>query len=326
MADCNDLFGKYHDAVKLAPAKRDNLKTSRDAVRYKIRSYFKNILKANVPKFHGQGSYMMRTTVNPLNGEFDIDDGVYLQNLSTDRSKWDAPEKVHGWIVAATDGHTNEKPIDKNRCVRVRYANNYHIDLPIYCMDRDTPYLAEKGKEGWHISDPKALIVWFNSTIKSHGDHGDQLKRIIRYFKAWADFQEQNSAEKMPSGVTLTVLACNNFEFSADRDDASLVGTARKILSTLEFSKTIMRPVNPYDDLGKDLTLKQMDNFMQKLKTLRDEGGQAIKETDKSKASKKWIKLLGDRFPNHEPSEDDKTSKAMKTSAPAILGSAERSA
>jgi hypothetical protein len=323
MSDCNDLFDKYHDAVKLTTTKRDDLKTSRDAVRVKVRNYFKDTLKANVPKFHGQGSYMMRTTVNPLSGEFDIDDGVYLQNLSTDRSKWEAPEKVHGWIVAATDGHTNEKPIDKNRCVRVRYAKKYHIDLPIYCMDSDTPYLAEKGSEGWHISDPKALIVWFNTTIKSHGD---QLKRIIRYLKAWADFQEQNGTEKMPSGVTLTVLACNNFEFSVDRDDASLVGTARKIVSALELSKTIMRPVNPYDDLAKDLTLEQMDNFIQKLKTLRDEGGQAIKETDKSKAAKKWIKLLGDRFPNHEPSEDDKTSKAIKTSGPAILGNAERSA
>ena len=87
-----------------------------------------------------------------------------------------------------------------------------------------------------------------------------------------------------------------------------------------------MRPVNPYDDLAKDLTPKQMENFIQKLKTLRDNGGQANKENDKSKASKKWIELLGDRFPSHDPADDDKASKAMKTGAPAILGNAERSA
>jgi hypothetical protein len=326
MADCNDLFDKYHDAVKLTTTKRDSLKTSRDAVRDKIRAHFKSVLKVNVPKFHGQGSYMMRTTVNPIDGEFDIDDGVYLQNLNSDRSKWETPEKVHSWVVAATDGHTNEKPIDKNRCVRVRYASNYHIDLPIYCMDSETPYLAEKGTEGWHVSDPKALIVWFNNAVKTQGDHSDQLKCVIRYFKAWADYQEQNGSEKMPSGVTLTVLVCNNFEFFFDRDDASFVGTTRKIVANLEISKTIMRPVIPYDDLGKDLTPKQMDNFIQKLKALRDGGGQATKDSDKSKASKKWIELLGDRFPYHDPSNDDKSSKALKTSAPAILGNAERSA
>ncbi len=326
MADCNDLFDKYHNAVKLTTAKRGDLKTSRDAVRDKIRNHFKNTLKANVPKFHGQGSYMMRTTVNPIDSEFDIDDGVYLQNLEPDRGKWETPEKVHGWIVAATDSHTDEKPIDKNRCVRVRYANKYHIDLPIYCMDRDTPYLAEKGKEGWHVSDPKALIVWFNERIKVQGEHSEQLKRIIRFFKAWADFQEQNGSEKMPAGVTLTVLACNNFESSTDRDDASFVGTARKIAFVLKYSQTIMRPVIPYDDLAKDLTTRQMDNFVQKITTLRDDGGQAIKESDKSKAAKKWKKLLGDRFPNCEPSDDEKTSKAMVTSAPAILGNADRSA
>lgn len=326
MANCNDLFSKYHDAVKLASKKKEYLKTSRDAVRDKIRKHFKNTLEANSPAFHGQGSYIMNTIVNPLNGEFDIDDGVYLQNLNADRTKWETPETVHGWIVAATDGHTDEKPIDKERCVRVRYANNYHVDLPTYCMDAETPYLAEKGKEGWHVSDPKALIVWFKNTVKSQGSNGEQLKRIIRYFKAWADFQEQNGNEKMPSGVTLTVLSCNNFEPSSDRDDASFVGTARGIVTALEISKTITRPVNPYDDLGRDLTSKQMNNFVQKLETLRDDGGKAIKESDKSKASNEWIKLLGDRFPHYEPSGDEETAKALKTSAPAILGSAERSA
>lgn len=323
MADCNDLFDKYHDAIKLTSTKRDYLKTSRDAVRDKIRNHFKNALKVNIPKFHGQGSYMTRTIVNPLDREFDIDDGVYLQNLSTDKSKWETPEKVHSWIVAATDGHTNEKPIDKNRCVRVRYANKYHIDLPIYCMDGDKPYLAEKGTEGWHVSDPKALIVWFNGVIKSRGE---QLRRIIRYFKAWADYQEQNGSEKMPSGVTLTVLACQQFESSTDHDDSSLVGTARKIVTILEFSKVITRPVDPFDDLAKDLSQKQIDNFIKKLQTLRDVGGEAIKETSKTKASEKWQRLLGDRFPKHEPSDDEKKPSVLSTGAPAILPSHERSA
>ena len=100
--------------LRLRPAKKVLLRTARNALRDRIRRHFRDVLKLNIPKFHGQGSYAMGTIVNPLNGEFDIDDGVYLQHLDTgDKSNWPAPETVHRWLVQATDGHTGQKPIDK---------------------------------------------------------------------------------------------------------------------------------------------------------------------------------------------------------------------
>jgi hypothetical protein len=80
----------------------------------------------------------MGTVINPLDGEYDLDDGVYLQHLDENHhSGWPTSETVHrGWIVEATDGYTKEKPIDKRTCVRVRYACQYHIDLPSYATQR----------------------------------------------------------------------------------------------------------------------------------------------------------------------------------------------
>lgn len=52
--------------------------------------------------------------------------------ICPDQAKWPTPETVHNWLVKATDGHTNEKPIDKKTCVRVVYAGQYHVDLPAY--------------------------------------------------------------------------------------------------------------------------------------------------------------------------------------------------
>ena len=131
MADMQSEFKTFHDLIALTSGKKVLLRTARNALRDKIRKHFRDVLKLNVPKFHGQGSYAMGTMVNPLNGEFDIDDGVYLQHLDpSDKSDWPTPETVHSWLVQATQGHTSQKPIDKSTCVRVRYAGQYHVDLP----------------------------------------------------------------------------------------------------------------------------------------------------------------------------------------------------
>jgi hypothetical protein len=103
MADLHKEFSTFYDRIRLAAGKKESLRQARDAIRNRIRKYFRDTLKILVPKFHGQGSFAMGTTINPLNGEFDIDDGVYLQHLDTnDKTKWPSPETVHSWLVKAT--------------------------------------------------------------------------------------------------------------------------------------------------------------------------------------------------------------------------------
>ena len=208
MADLNHEFKTFYDRIALASSKKDSLRKARNALRDKIRRHFRETLKLKVPKFQGQGSYAMRTMINPLNGEFDIDDGVYLQHLdASDKSGWPSPETVHRWLVDATDGQTNLKPIDKRTCVRVRYAGQYHVDLPAYGELNGDYLLAEKGEKGWHRSDPLALTDWFKNSVKNRGE---QLRDMVLYLKAWADFQSSRLG-KMPSGLILTVLATNHF-------------------------------------------------------------------------------------------------------------------
>ena len=164
MADCHDLFEKFLEEITLHDSKKLNLIAARDALREKIKTYFRDKKKFSVPKFHGQGSYMMRTVVNPLDGEYDIDDGVYLQHLGEDKSRWPSPSEAHKWIYEAVDGHTNEKPFEKPTCIRVIYVSNYHVDLPIYSSYKGDYYLADKNS-GWRISDPKSITDWFVENV-----------------------------------------------------------------------------------------------------------------------------------------------------------------
>lgn len=309
MADLHKEFSTFYERIRLTAGKKESLRQARDAIRSRIRKYFRETLKILVPKFHGQGSFAMGTTINPLNGEFDIDDGVYLQHLDTDdKTKWPTPETVHSWLVKATDGHTDEKPIDKKTCVRVVYAGQYHVDLPAYAEFLSDYLLAEKGVNGWHKSDPRALTDWF---VKGVGRKGEQLRRIVGYLKAWADFQSGRRG-KMPSGLILTVLATENFSPDG-RDDVSLTQTAKAISAAVNPFFYVANPVDVSEELTKRLSDEQKKRFQEAIQDLAKAGMDATAVDDASKASKIWRGQFGDRFPIIEKPKTENSQKETAT-------------
>jgi hypothetical protein len=293
MADLQDEFTRFHDRIALTSGKKAVLRTARDAIRERIRNYFRETLKITVPKFRGQGSYAMGTTVNPIGGEYDIDDGVYFQHMDNqDDSDWPAAATVHQWLMKATDEHTSEKPMDKRTCVRIRYAGQYHVDLPSYGELNGQYLLAVKGEARWPHSDPIALTYWFKAMVKLHGE---QLRRLVRYLKAWADFQSGRRG-KMPSGLILTVLAANHFQ-RHEKDDIALTHTFQAILSAVSTIFFVLNPVDINEALTERLTDAQKTRFRVAIKAAAEDTSLAITQEDPHSASKLWRKQLGDRFP-----------------------------
>jgi hypothetical protein len=325
LAQCNNLFIEFNTKIKLKSEKKKSLRKSRNALRTKVQNYFENTLEVSKPKFWGQGSYMMNTTIEPIEGEYDIDDGVYLVHLSSKKEEeWPATSTVHNWIVKAVDGHTSTPPVNKNTCVRVIYKDDYHIDFPIYIKgdDAEHPKLAHKTK-GWIDSDPKALTNWFNDEVTLKGD---QLKRIVRYFKAWKDFKKGD--DKFPSGMVFTILAVNHFiEGYEDDDDAAFVAIAKEIYDNLNNSFSLTRPVFPDEELLADWSETAKTNFLSKLSTLVTNGQKALEKDKESDASDLWVKIFGDRFPKTTSPEEERVNKgyALQTSTPAIIGNHGRS-
>lgn len=323
VADCQDLFMTFHGKIHLGSEQKERLRTSRNALRDKIKKHFAEELEVSEPSFYGQGSYMMNTGVNPQDGEYDIDDGIYLNHLKdVEEEEWPTPGTVHRWIVDATEGHTTTPPVDKNTCVRVIYKGQYHVDFPIYIMTVDNPKLAHKAL-GWVDSDPKAFTTWFRGEVR---EKGEQLRRIVQYLKAWKD--ETEGTVKFPSGMLLTILASDHYvSDDAERDDAALVSTAKAIHEALSASFSTTKPVVPHEELLADWSDTRRDGFLSRLSTLVNRGAKALEEEDKVKASEEWIKVFGSRFPKHEPPKGGgATEAALRTSAPAVLGNHGRSA
>ena len=319
MAKINNLFQTFHDNISLSNNQIDNLRTGRDALRDIIRDWFDDNDKQK-PHFCWQGSFAMKTTVSPINGgEYDLDDGVYLSGYSEKEiSDWPATSTVHNWIKSAVTGHTKEDPVDKNTCVRVIYTKGYHIDYPIYIEKGDIAYLAHK-RDGWIESDPKAFKEWFLEKVQTHGE---QLRRLTKYMKAWKDYKE------IPlKGIEITILVAENFIEYEGRDEKSLCETVKNILAVLKANFTCKKPVSPYEDLFREVSKTKKDSILSGLETLSTKLDLAVSTDDPKTASEYMIEMFGNRFPmGKEIKKNEGASAFIHTSAPGVLRHDGRSA
>ena len=247
MATLHRQFTQFNDKIRLTDNRKNQLIRSRDALRDKIDEYFYHYKSNELqPKFRSQGSFETDTAINPIPKydregnsilKYDLDDGVYFIEIDGENNRKHI-STWHDWVFNAIQYHTNITPKRKNTCVRVIFAKGHHIDLPIYYEKNGYyPELAHRS-QGWIVSDPQEFIDWFESQSNIK-----QLKRIVRYLKAWKNYRESNNTNlKFPSGFALTILAANNFVPKPGKDDVAFMETVRKIRSKLKRSFSCKSP------------------------------------------------------------------------------------
>ncbi|MGZ4041645.1 MAG: CBASS cGAMP synthase [Bacteroidia bacterium] len=309
MSNCSNLFIKFNGELNITSSKKKKLKASRDELRASIRKYFKENYPDYKPKFRDQGSSPLGTMIRTKDDTCDLDNGVYFFPKPKE-----TPTTVQGWVWNAVENATTEKPQHRQKCIRVIYKGDYHIDLPVYYKESETndaenPHLAVKDN-GWQKSDPKEFREWFEKRKDEEG----QLVRIVRFLKAWCD----NRAKKMPNGLTMTVLAANNIQYD-ERDDKALRSTLKQIKTALKFSWRCVMPTTPKDDLLENYT-GDKGYFFEALDALIADADVAI-DTEKNQlaASKLWRKHLGSYFPEGEDADVDKREQGLRQMAATIL-------
>jgi ABC-type dipeptide/oligopeptide/nickel transport system ATPase component len=292
MADFHYEFNRFHNRIALTYGNKAMMQMARETIRERIRMYFRNTLQVKPPMFRGQGAYAMNTMVNPIDGEYDIDDGVYLQHLDQQNDgNWPTADTVHRWLMNALDGHCGGKAEGKRACVRVRFRGLYRVDLPVYGQLNGRFRLAVNGASNWPNSDPISLTLWFGSHVSRYGA---QLRRIVCYIKAWADFQTRRWGE-MPDGFILTVLAVQHYQ-NRDKDDAALAYTLKAISTAVCSPMYIPNPVNIGEQLAERLTQIQKIKFQEAVMESAADAIEALSLADSHRVLKIWRKVFGDRF------------------------------
>lgn len=202
-------------------------------------------------------------------------------------------------------------------CVRIRISTRAHIDLPLYAIPaaqfvlmaediakrfnkatadalRDREELAEEfyrelprdqimlahRKNGWEPSDPRKIEDWYQRAIETHGQ---VLRRLSRYYKAWRDFQWQKP--KLSSLAIMTCIVDILDGLAADmpnsRDDVAMLLVSERFADRL--SQPIPNPVMTHVAdvaLDRDWTALERADIIAKAKELHNRLIDALRGTD----------------------------------------------
>lgn len=116
-----------------------------------------------------QGSFRLETTVKPIHGnEYDLD---FVAELSQNAKI--QPEELYNHIfrILSNDGIHNGMMERKNRCVRVNYANDFHLDImPAKLINPATHEIIVPDREmrNWyHHSNPIEYAKWFETQART---------------------------------------------------------------------------------------------------------------------------------------------------------------
>jgi hypothetical protein len=260
--------------------------------------------------------------------------------------------------VCAANGWTMKV---KSSCVRVEIDDEAHIDIALYAVPdrefagivetarsqgrlatasmselrdeefRDVVYrslpqdqmrLACRDKDGggghWIPSDPRKLEDWFRDAVK---DHGEQVRSVSRYLKAWRDEQDLDGL----ASITLMWAVIKTFETHGGyrpfvgRDDLALLEVARALPDILHAA--IPNPVVDDARLDQGWSAEARAAYVAAAETLVDSLEAAITQSPGPATTiQRMIEQLGDRFPtDHALLSDDVPENAAAPAAPAIL-------
>jgi hypothetical protein len=225
------------------------------------------------PTLYPQGSLKIGTTVKPIGREeFDLD---IVCELNTDARRFPHPPRLITGISSYLDrlpAYVGKIRV-KNRCVRVAYADQFHIDILPACQDPSNGgthlVVPDRSSQGWKPSNPKGYAAWFESrcAFTSRFIEGKAepippkepvaikptLKLATQLLKRWRDLAYAHSKDHAPISIILTTLTGLHYG-GQDSVSTALTEIVEKIVAELppiDSRLIVLNPVNPQEDLSE---------------------------------------------------------------------------
>lgn len=274
-----------------------------------------------------QGSYKYATLIKPvhLGEEYDVDVGVYFE--------WDdhqgaepTARQLRDWVQAELLQY--EKACEelkevvvppKERCSRASYIRQFHIDTPVYHLNPDSDVRRLACLSGkWELSDPKKLYKWFKEAVSS--DDRDQLRRLVRYLKAWAAVSFDDAPDSRPSSIFLTVVVTEAYQDLWTQrviglaDDDALLAVVKKMYVRLFDDGNVENPVDKGEALNR-MSADAWNGFLPRLAALQDIAERAGDAEDEASAALIWSEAFSFLMPLPETDQveivDESSGRAV---------------
>jgi hypothetical protein len=229
------------------------------------------------PKIFPQGSMRIGTTVKPLGSEeHDLD---FVCEFRVSPSAFRSPLELLRLAEVRLRQHDTYKSIleIKNRCVRLNYANEFHMDILPACPDLQSGgsclVVPDRQLKCWKPSNPRGYATWFEKRCElsmktatqrlmekaepvppqESLEEKETLKRVVQLLKRWRDIKYRQSPELAPISMVLTTLAANAYigqSSVAEAMSAILDEIVRAMDSSLP-RLLVLNPENPQEDLSE---------------------------------------------------------------------------
>lgn len=300
-----DFLTFYDKHVKLPLKEQQELRQKRDTNLTRLRNGLseynsENKTDYNVAETRTQGSMAMHTTVQNDEKDYDIDVAVVFDK---DNLNGLGPLAARNMVAAALRKKCksfNVEPEVKTNCVRIIYADGYHVDFAIYRRYKenanDSTYKYEHAGSSWTSRDPAAINDWFCNEIS---DLGDDLRKIIRMSKMFC--KSRTSWVNMAAGLIQTVV-CDEKIQSYDRIDEAFYYTMKAVEERLEASIEVTNPTDT------SVSLLQTENHRTKVKNWKNRLAAKLSDLDilfDSKCTQVEARDAWYKFFNHDFWYDD---------------------
>ena len=309
MKNCHADILAYHDEhVTLPNNERTAMRERRDSNRRRLKQGLRRDDEPKPVDCRSQGSYAMRTMVQHIDKDYDVDDGVYfcVEQLKGSRGGDRSPANIKEMVRKALHDERFERPPEKlKHCVRVYYNAGYHVDIPIYRqiveqnLRGEDEIRTELASTHWKTSDPLAVTEWFQDANKEKSpdsNNGGQLRRVVRLLKAFAR-SRPSWRKQIATGFMITKLVVDRFSANGEREDWALHDTMAAIRDQLNWSLEIKHPT-----IEGEMLTKGSDDSQTRF--LRDKLSRAIEQLDvlsrwncsREQALKAWDRVFDTEF------------------------------
>lgn len=255
MFDLSSQFEQFYSDNVILPQSeknklRDKKKLNLDRLDSGLEEYNKdNKTNYNVVETREQGSVAMSTVTQNDSNDYDIDVAIIF---NADEIEDKGSIAIKNVIVDALKRKCTQMKKDPEaltNCVRVEYAEGYHVDFAIYrrTLQKNGSYTYEHAGSSWSDRDPAAINNWFADEIKKRGE---ALRKVIRLSKM---FCKSRPSWQMPCGLIQSVICDEKLQIYDRLDELfyyTMVSVKNRLLSSVEV-------YNPTD--GKPLLLKEKD-------------------------------------------------------------------
>lgn len=225
------------------------------------------------PKIHPQGSLRIGTTVKPLAGsEFDLDLVCQFKvPWETVGNPLDLLTIVERRLTAPGSRYTDLVK-RKNRCIRLDYANEFHMDILPACPDFSGPegavMVPDREAKDWKPSNPSGYAKWFEGRSlplretyakaaeplpeQESVEEKKPLKLAVQLVKRWRDIYYEKSPKLAPISIVLTTLAAEEYRGQTSVKDA-ITGILSGVISRIPPTGRLVvnNPTNNKEDFSE---------------------------------------------------------------------------